>query len=82
MFAAAKSVLSEEDFANVADAVPGIDGMIAAAPPTNELLGSALKFGGIGESGTAAANLLGQFKSLGLSANMIMKYGEVASSIE
>lgn len=77
LFSAAKTVLSEEDFAMVAGAVPGMDGLMAEAPPTNELLGSALQLGGIGGSGTAAANLLTQFNSLGLDADMIMKYGEV-----
>ena len=82
LFGMAKTKLSPEDFAKVANVVPGMDGLLGAAPKqatggaTDMLgsLGSALpsNIGGI-------AQMAGTFKSLGLSPNQIAKFVPIMS---
>ncbi|MBT6584832.1 MAG: hypothetical protein HON77_11045 [Gammaproteobacteria bacterium] len=60
------------------DAVPNIDSYIAAAPPTNQLVGGAMNLLGGSAKATAAANLVTQFNDLGLGADMIAGFSQQA----
>lgn len=72
IFSLAKNRLSPEDFSKLADAVPGMDGLLKAAPRDGAGLGS---LGSIA-SGKAGglASLAGSFKSLGLSPSTAAKF--------
>jgi hypothetical protein len=74
LFGLAKSRLKPEEFNQVSDAVPGMDGFLKAAPKTSATsplgsVGSALpgKAGGL-------ASVTGAFNSLGLSPDMVTKF--------
>jgi len=74
LFGLAKSRLKPEEFIQVSDAVPGMDGFLKAAPKqsTGSPLGSvtsALP----GEAG-GLASVAGSFKKLGLSPDMVSKF--------
>ena len=80
LFSLAKSRLTAEEFTKVAGAVPGMDGLLKAAPATRELpglstFGSSLP-GGLGGMASAA----GSFQKLGLSPDMISKFVPVLLS--
>jgi len=72
IFSLAKSRLSSGDFSKLADAVPGMDGFLKAAPKAGAGLGS---LGSIA-SGKAGglASLAGSFQSLGLSPSAAGKF--------
>ena len=72
LFKQAKEKLSGEDFTKVSSSVPGIDGLINAAPASGGgLLGGVTKmFGG----GSGLAGLAGGFSKLGLDSGMIGKF--------
>src|SRR5262249_20405769 len=82
LFGLAKTRLKPDEFSQVAKAVPGMDGLLKAAPkpekksssPLGSLgsLGSALPGGAGGLGGLAS--LAGPFKSLGLSPEMAGKF--------
>lgn len=78
IFMAAKATLAPEDFKLISDAVPNINGLISAAPPTNELMGSAMNLLGGSEKTAAAANLVTQFNDLGLGTDMIAGFSQKA----
>ena len=65
IFGLAKSRLSPADFSKVATAVPGMDGLLGAAPKTSTIGG----LGGV----TGLSSLSSQFTSLGLSPEMVGK---------
>lgn len=76
LFGLAKTRLKPEDFTKVSDAVPGMDGLLKAAPKPKEggmgalsALSGALpgKAGGLASAATS-------FKSLGLSPDMAVKF--------
>ena len=74
LFGLAKSKLSVEDFGKVSKAVPGMDGLLKAAPKPKsnsplDSLGSSLP----GSAG-GLASVAGSFKSLGLSPAMAEKF--------
>ena len=74
LFGLAKSRLKPEEFSQVSDAVPGMDGFLQAAPKQGGgsalgSLGSALS----GESG-GLSSIVGAFGSLGLSPDMVSKF--------
>jgi hypothetical protein len=73
LFGLAKSRLKPEEFSQVSDAVPGMDGFLKAAPKQSGSplgsLGSALG-GGTG----GLASVAGSFNKLGLSPDMISKF--------
>jgi hypothetical protein len=74
LFDLAKSRLKPEEFSQVSDAVPGMDGFLNAAPKQGDgsalgSLGSAL----LGGSG-GLASVAGAFGSLGLSPDMVSKF--------
>jgi hypothetical protein len=74
LFGLAKSRLQPEEFSQMADAVPGMDGFLKAAPKQGGgsalgSLGSALP-GGAG----GLASVVGAFGSLGLSPDMVSKF--------
>src|SRR5262245_37707898 len=82
LFGLAKSRLKPEEFGKVSDAVPGMDGLLAAAPKSplsgGSPLGSAAsalpgKVGGLAPVATA-------FKSLGLSPEMAAKFVPVLTN--
>ncbi len=69
LFSLAKSRLSSTDFSRVAAAVPGMDGLLKAAPASDQL--SALSnLGGLG----GLASVGGSFQKLGLSPGMVSKF--------
>jgi hypothetical protein len=70
LFKLAKDKLSGGDFSKVSAAVPGIDGLIGAAPSAG-VLGSLGKLVG---GGAGLAGLAGGFSKLGLDAGMIGKF--------
>lgn len=63
MLGLAKSKLKSDEFKQIADAIPGSDALLAAAPATGALQG---KLGGL-------ASLAGGFKSLGLTPDIGVK---------
>ena len=74
LFGLAKNRLKPEEFSQVSDAVPGMDGFLKAAPKSSAgsplgSLGSTLP-GGAGGLASAA----GSFKALGLSPDMVSKF--------
>jgi Protein of unknown function VcgC/VcgE (DUF2780) len=76
IFGLAKTKLKPEEFTRVADAVPGMDGLLKAAPkPKKGAAGALGAMGGMlpGKAGSVAS-LAGSFKSLGLSADMAGKF--------
>lgn len=78
IFMAAKATLAPEDYKLISDAVPGIDSYVAAAPPTNQLVGGAMSLLGGSSKTAAAANLATQFNDLGLGVDMIAGFSQQA----
>ncbi|WP_373092384.1 DUF2780 domain-containing protein [Zhongshania sp.] len=84
----AQSVLSGNDFSVIANAIPGTSGLLNAAPAVTTtskseggLLGNAMKMAtDSNPSLKAGAQLVSQFKSLGMGAEMIPKFTNVGSS--
>lgn len=78
IFKYAKQKMSPSDFTQVADAVPGIDSMMAAAPANGEssglAAGAASMLGGSGGSIGGLTSLAGSFSKLGMDSNMISKF--------
>lgn len=74
LFGLAKSRLKPDEFSQVGAAVPGMDGMLKAAPKPEG--GSALgSLGGALPGGAGGlASVAGAFKSLGLSPEMVSKF--------
>jgi hypothetical protein len=83
IFGLAKTRLSPEDFGKVSAAVPGMDGLLKAAPKAEETpvtsamgaIGAAVPggAGGVASTATGLASLAGPFKSLGLSPDMAVQ---------
>lgn len=84
---ATKILLSGTDYAALAQAIPNTDALIAAAPNVakttqddNNLLNSALKMASeYSDTAKTGSQLVSQFQSLGLSADMIPKFTGVAN---
>tara|TARA_R110000772_G_scaffold63105_1_gene141499 strand:+ start:1078 stop:1779 length:702 start_codon:yes stop_codon:yes gene_type:complete len=84
----AQSLLSGNDFNVIANAIPGASGLLNAAPAVTAaakgeggLLGSAMKMAtDSNPSLKAGAQLVSQFKSLGMGAEMIPKFTDVGSN--
>lgn len=82
LFGVAKSRLSADEFSQVAQAVPGIDALLAAAPSTSEGAGPA-GIGGLSKSvGTAGslASAASAFSKLGLKPDLVGKAVPVLTS--
>lgn len=74
LFNLAKGKLTPDDFSKVAAAVPGMDGLLKAAPKPKGLSGlDSMLPGSAGE----LSGLLDSFKSLGLSPDMVGKFTPV-----
>ena len=84
IFQLAKSKMQGEAFAKLSNSVPGMQGLLAAAPVAKSVGGGG-SLGGIvgdleslaGKSGGAAGNLIGlasSFQQLGLSPSMVQKF--------
>ena len=78
LFQLAKDKLGEEDFAKIADYVPGIENMLSSAPQDSGMLGA---LGGLASAmgGEAAGignimGLAGGFSKLGLDSGMIAQF--------
>ena len=74
LFGLAKSRLSADEFSQVANAVPGIDALLSAAPAVGGAVGTA--GGGLSQLGGAASGLgaaTAAFSKLGLSPDMVAK---------
>jgi len=76
IFIAARTALAPEDYKLISDVVPNIESYVAAAPPTNQLVGSAMNLLGGSSKTAAVANLATQFNDLGLGADMIAGFSE------
>ncbi len=78
LFNVAKEKLGAEDFQSVADAVPGMDGLLGAAPKSEAAGGLAGGLGGLGGDSVGdalnTASLVDNFKQLGLSSDMVGKF--------
>ena len=82
IFKYAKDNLDTNDFATIAKGIPGMDGLLAAAPePDNgSALGQAAgMLGGTGGSLGGLASLTSSFESLGLSPDMASKFVPIVS---
>ncbi|MBN1447893.1 MAG: DUF2780 domain-containing protein [Bacteroidetes bacterium] len=80
LFGLAKDKLGSADFGKIAEAVPGVDDMIASAPTTGDgggsigsMLGGIASSLGAGDLGNLAS-LAGGFEKLGLDAGTIQKF--------
>jgi Protein of unknown function VcgC/VcgE (DUF2780) len=76
LFGLAKTKLNADQFTKVANVVPGMDGLLKAAPKPNDSAGGGLSAMGAMIPGKAGgiASLAGSFKSLGLSPSMAAKF--------
>jgi hypothetical protein len=78
IFGAAKEKLGGTDFAKLADAVPGMDSLLGAAPKSGglgaTLGGLASSLGGSASQLGGLAGLAGGFSKLGLDGGMIGKF--------
>jgi hypothetical protein len=78
IFKMAQEKLGSGDFSKVANALPGIDGLMKSAPESGGVLGGIGKLasglgGGAGQLGNLAS-LAGGFSKLGLDSGMIGKF--------
>jgi len=71
LFGVAKSKLGPADWAKVAGAVPGMDGLLKAAPATSNASGAAALAGAAGLGNLAGA--ASAFSALGLKPELVMK---------
>ena len=81
LFGLAKSRLSADEFSQVANAVPGIDSLLSAAPVTTGAVGTA--GGAVSQLGGAATGLsaaMSAFTKLGLKPDMVSKAIPVLTS--
>ena len=80
LFGFAKSQLSPDQFGQIANVVPGMDGLLKSAPKTKQAASmgtmSAVT-GALPGSLGGLASLAGSFKSLGLSPDMITKMAPI-----
>ena len=77
IFKLAKEKLGDGDFRKVAEAVPGMDELLGAAPESGlagAIGGFASKLGGGAAQLGSLASLAGSFKSLGLDSGMVGKF--------
>jgi hypothetical protein len=78
VFREAKNNMSSGDFSQLLKAIPGIDGLIQAAPNISGLAGKASSLlGGSSGSVQGMAALTDSFAKLGLSPDMVNKYVDV-----
>jgi hypothetical protein len=76
IFQVAQDRMAPAQFSQLSDAVPGIDGLVGAAPPlggASGMLGGATSALGMGELG-GLAELAGPFTKLGLSPDMASQF--------
>ncbi len=78
IFQMVKGKLGDENFGKVAEAVPGMDELLGAAPETGGLGGAiggiASALGGGAEKLGGLAGLVGGFEGLGLDSGMVGKF--------
>lgn len=81
---AAKGLMSGTDFGTLSSAIPNANSLLSAAPKVapakkGDLLGGAMDMAGqLSKNTQIGQQLLGQFKALGLSPDMISKFADVA----
>ncbi len=84
LFNLAKSTLGNEQFAGLAQSVPGMDQLLNAAPAVEgagkSLGGLSSALGNYGDSIKGASEVYSQFKSLGLDASAIPQYVDVTNT--
>lgn len=74
LFGLAKTRLKPEDWSKVAGAVPGMDGLLKAAPAASSDVGSAMVGALAGSTDLGGlAGVAGSFKKLGLKPEMVTK---------
>ncbi len=79
LFGLAKSRLKPDEFSQVAAAVPGMDGLLKAAPNPGGASALGTLGGGLPVGAGGLASVAGSFKSLGLSPEMASKFVPVLS---
>ena len=82
IFGYAKERMSSAEFSQLATAIPGLDGLLGAAPtgePEGGAAGSLLSKGGalLGGSSSGLAQLGGSFAKLGMSPDMVSRFAPV-----
>jgi hypothetical protein len=74
----AKDKLSGDEFSEITNSIPGLDGLTSSAPKSGGIAGAlgglASSFGGGAGSLGNIASLAGGFKKLGLNADMVSKF--------
>lgn len=76
----AQSTLGGDDFSPIATAIPGIDGLLSAAPQidqTSGMSGLLSKAGGLGSSLQGSAMVYGAFEQLGISQELALPMIEI-----
>jgi uncharacterized protein VcgC/VcgE DUF2780 len=79
LFGLAKSRLSKDDWTKVAGAVPGIDGLLKAAPEAATGTSGVPAVPGVASKAAGLSSLAGSFSKLGLSPDMAAKAVPVLS---
>ncbi len=80
----AQNTLSASDFSSLSEGIPGVEGLLAAAPSlsggeqSGGLGGLLSQAGGLSESLGSLGQLTQQFEALGLSPDMIIQFAKMA----
>ncbi len=78
IFQYAKQKLGADSFQGIANVVPGMDGMLAAAPKTDVAGGLTGAIGGDSAAGMLGpASVMNNFQQLGLSTDMVGKFAPI-----
>lgn len=83
LFGLAKTKLSPSDWSKVAGAVPGMDGLLKAAPATSSGVAGAVGTSGLGAAAgglSGLASMAGSFDKLGLKPEMVAKAVPILTS--
>jgi hypothetical protein len=79
IFGLAKTKLKPDEFSQLSSAVPGMDGLLKAAPKVKGASALGTVAGGVPGGAGGLASLAGSFKALGLSPDMASKFVPVMS---
>jgi hypothetical protein len=80
LFGVAKSRLKPEEFSQVADAVPGMDQLLAAAPAASGAVGTAGALSALGGGASGLNSAMAAFSKLGLKPELVAKATPILTS--
>ena len=80
LFGVAKSRLKPAEFSQIANAVPGMDSLLGAAPKSDAVTGTSGALAGLAGSGGGLASAASAFSQLGLKPEMVAKAVPVLTS--